>query len=305
MDAKSSLSAARELEEHLNSQLVGKKPAVRLLLSALLSGGHVLIEDRPGVGKTTVARAFAEKSGLPMQRIQGTADLLPTDITGVHVYNMSDGTWELNAGPMLAPVVLFDELNRATPKAQSAALEAMAEGTVTIDGVTLELPNPHLVIATQNPAGGPGTFPLVDAQLDRFAATISLGPLGRSGELSLLEDQDQGRSDGPVVPLESGALLAIRKTVDQVETSEHVLNYLLDIVEMLRSQDGEPWLSSRVPLDMLATAKGHAFLSGRSYLAPDDLGAVAIATIKHRMPAQVTANRIRSSIETVSIPEAA
>jgi len=290
-----------EIEATINSVVIGQPKAVRLLLAAVISGGHVLIEDRPGVGKTTLVKALAGCLALDMQRIQGTSDLLPSDLTGVHVFDPNTTDWTFRPGPLLAPVVMVDELNRATPKAQSALLEAMAEGQVTVGGETIALPAPHIVMATQNPLGELGTYPLVGAQLDRFSLVVSLGRASREAEHTLL---DRGRaSASPIRPLMSGDdLVALRELVHETLAAAQVISFLLDVVDAVRGLDDSIWLSSRVPLDLLATARGLAFIEGRSYVAPDDVRSVARSVVRHRLPPGLDRGLVDAAIDAVAVP---
>lgn len=294
-------NTVREIEAAVNSVVFGQADTVRLLMAAVISGGHVLIEDRPGVGKTTLVKALAGCVGADMQRIQGTSDLLPSDLTGVHVFDPNTTDWTFQPGPLLAPVVMVDELNRATPKAQSALLEAMAEGQVTVGGETIVLPESHIVLATQNPLGELGTYPLVGAQLDRFAVVISLGMASREAEQAML-----GRYREPaslVRPLISGdELVELRSLVHDVIAGAPVVSFLLDLVDAVRNLDEAIWLSSRVPLDMLATAKGLAFVEGKNYVAPDDIRSVARSVVRHRLPPGLDHGLVDVAIDAVAVP---
>jgi MoxR-like ATPase len=267
--------------------VLGKHHQIQLVMAGLLAGGHVLIEDSPGVGKTVLAKSVARSIEASAGRVQGTADLLPTDITGVTTYDQSTGEWRFRPGPLFHHVVLVDEINRATPRAQSALLEAMAEGRATVDGTAHELPRPFFVIATENPLGDVGTFPLVEGQLDRFAVAISLGLPAREAERALLAG-DGGNPEldrlKPVVdPV--GLQQAIEEIDRNVYVSTPVLEYVLDLAGTLRARSGGNGrgVSPRATLVLLRVAKAWAVLAGRSYVAPDDIQAVAGPVLAHRL----------------------
>ncbi|HTN78492.1 MAG TPA: MoxR family ATPase [Acidimicrobiales bacterium] len=268
--------------------LLGKGPQVRLVVAALLARGHVLIEDAPGVGKTLLAKAVARSIGGTVGRVQGTADLLPADITGVTIFDQERRDWDFRPGPLFNHVLLVDEINRATPRAQSALLEAMAEGHVTVDGSQHELPEPFLVLATQNPFGDAGTFPLIAGEYDRFAVSVSLGLPGREVERELL------RGNGGIAALDGlgpvtdpNGLAACQRAVASLHVATAVEDYVLDIAEATRAGstrlNGERGISPRATQALLAVAKGYAATAGRSYVTPDDVQAVANAVLAHRM----------------------
>ncbi|MCS9100599.1 AAA family ATPase [Pseudomonas aeruginosa] len=265
--------------------LLGKDRQVRLALACLLARGHLLIEDLPGMGKTTLSHALARVLGLSFQRIQFTSDLLPGDILGTSVFDKDSGQFVFHPGPIFAELVLADEINRATPKSQSALLEAMEEGQVTIEGATRPLPEPFFVIATQNPASQGGTFSLPEAQLDRFLMRLSLGYPGRAAERSLL----LGEARRDLLPrleplLDHAALAAFQAEVPKVRASDALVDYVLRLVEATRTQPAFALgLSPRGSLALLAAARAWALLAGRDYVIPEDVQAVLPAVAGHRL----------------------
>ncbi|MDE9402625.1 AAA family ATPase [Pseudomonas aeruginosa] len=268
--------------------LLGKDRQVRLALACLLARGHLLIEDLPGMGKTTLSHALARVLGLSFQRIQFTSDLLPGDILGTSVFDKDSGQFVFHPGPIFAELVLADEINRATPKSQSALLEAMEEGQVTIEGATRPLPEPFFVIATQNPASQGGTFSLPESQLDRFLMRLSLGYPGRAAERSLL----LGEARRDLLPrleplLDHAALAAFQAEVPKVRASDALVDYVLRLVEATRTQPAFALgLSPRGSLALLAAARAWALLAGRDYVIPEDVQAVLPAVAGHRLPDQ-------------------
>ncbi|HBO4314005.1 TPA: AAA family ATPase [Pseudomonas aeruginosa] len=265
--------------------LLGKDRQVRLALACLLARGHLLIEDLPGMGKTTLSHALARVLGLSFQRIQFTSDLLPGDILGTSVFDKDSGQFVFHPGPIFAELVLADEINRATPKSQSALLEAMEEGQVTIEGATRPLPEPFFVIATQNPASQGGTFSLPESQLDRFLMRLSLGYPGRAAERSLL----LGEARRDLLPrleplLDHAALAAFQAEVPKVRASDALVDYVLRLVEATRTQSAFALgLSPRGSLALLAAARAWALLAGRDYVIPEDVQAVLPAVAGHRL----------------------
>ncbi|HSC81971.1 MAG TPA: MoxR family ATPase [Pseudomonas sp.] len=271
--------------QSVNQILLGKEPQVRLALTCLLAGGHLLIEDLPGMGKTTLSQALARVLGLSFQRIQFTSDLLPGDILGTSVFDKDSGQFTFHPGPIFAELVLADEINRATPKSQSALLEAMEEGQVTIEGATRPLPQPFFVIATQNPVSSAGTFALPESQLDRFLMRLSLGYPAKAAEKALLLGEARRDLLPKLEPLLGHVeLAAIQALIPQIRASDALVDYVLRLVEATRSEPQFAWgLSPRASLALLAASRAWAFLGNRDYVIPEDVQAVLPAVVGHRL----------------------
>jgi len=271
--------------EAVNEVLLGKQHQVRLALTCLIAGGHLLIEDLPGMGKTTLSHTLAKVMGLRFQRIQFTSDLLPSDILGTSVFDKDSGQFVFHPGPIFAELVLADEINRATPKSQSALLEAMEEGQVTIEGATRPLPQPFFVIATQNPTSQGGTFALPESQLDRFLMRLSLGYPAKAAEKALL----LGESRRELLPrmaavLDHEELAVLQQQAREVRVSDALVDYVLRLVEATRTQPQFAWgLSPRASLALLAAARAWALLLGRDYVIPEDVQAVLPSVVSHRL----------------------
>lgn len=266
--------------------LLGKSQAIKLSLAALLAQGHVLIEDVPGVGKTVLARSLATSVGGDFKRIQFTPDLLPGDVTGVQIYNLETRAFEFRPGPVMTQVLLADEINRATPKTQSALLESMDERRVTVDTMTHSLPDPFIVLATQNPIEFEGTFPLPESQLDRFLVSLRLGYPDRQHELAMLADHEQARAPiDTLTPVSSiGELLELQQRVRSVYVDELVRGYLLNVIEATRNHaDIRLGASPRASIALFRMSQAWALIHGREYVLPDDLKAVAGAVLRHRV----------------------
>lgn len=281
---KDVLSAAQDA---IGEVLLGKSQAIKLALVCILAKGHLLIEDLPGMGKTTLSQALARVLGMSYQRIQFTSDLLPGDILGTSVFDRNTAQFVFHPGPIFAELVLADEINRATPKSQSALLEAMEEGQVTVDGATRPLPDPFFVIATQNPVSQSGTFALPESQLDRFLMRLSLGYPSEAAEKSLLQgDARRVRLDGIDTVLGREQLCALQALVPQVTASEALIDYILRLVNHTRNSDACAWgLSPRASLGLLAAARAWALLEQRNYVIPEDVQAVLPAVVSHRLRA--------------------
>ena len=269
----------------LNRIVVGKEHQIRLCLTCLVARGHLLIEDQPGVGKTTLAHALAQVLGLTYQRIQFTSDLLPADVIGVSVFDRETASFRFHKGPVFSQLILADEVNRANPKAQSALLEAMEEGQVTADGNTYKLPSPFFVIATQNPGHQIGTFPLPESQLDRFLMRIHLGYPAAEVERALLTGRDRRDLLGELEPvLDSAALTDLQRRVASVHVASALLDYLQALIAYSRDAPTfETGLSPRAAIGLLRAAQAWTLLDGRESVLPEDLQAVLPAVASHRL----------------------
>lgn len=298
-----------QLVDQIATIIVGKRPQIEDSVACLLAGGHLLIEDVPGVGKTTLAHALAVSLGLRFSRVQFTADLMPTDLVGVSIYERGKEAFVFHPGPVFAQVLLADEINRAGPKTQSALLEAMEEHQVTVEGETRALPAPFFVIATQNPTDQLGTYPLPESQLDRFLMCITLGYPDRRSERALLAGRDRREIIQGLQPVMRPAeLQAAQQAVLAVHASEPLLDYLQALIDATRSgQWFVEGLSPRAGIALLRAAKAHALLDARDYVAPDDLQAVLSPCIAHRLIPRAGAGRgrreqVRAMLEAVALP---
>ncbi|MDW8300290.1 MAG: MoxR family ATPase [Anaerolineae bacterium] len=278
-------AVAERLIENVSRVIIGKRNEIRLTVIGLLCQGHILIEDVPGVGKTMLAKALARSLGCTFSRIQFTPDMLPSDVTGVSIFNQQTREFEFRAGPIFAQVVLADEINRATPKTQAALLEAMEERQVTVDGVTYQVEQPFIVLATQNPIEYEGTFPLPEAQLDRFLLRLRLGYPTPQEEMAMLDAQQLRHpltTIGQVVSAEE--LLNAQKLVRNVAVGEDVKRYIVEIVTATRHHpDIYLGASPRGALALYKTAQARAAIAGRDHVIPDDVKALAEATLAHRV----------------------
>ena len=299
----------KSLLAQLNTVIVGKADRVRDCVACLLAGGHLLIEDVPGVGKTTLAHALARSFGLRFSRVQFTADLMPSDLTGVSVYERGREAFVFHPGPVFAQVLLADEINRASPRTQSALLEAMEERQVSVEGETRPLPEPFFVIATQNPLEQLGTYALPESQLDRFLMRISLGYPDRAAERALLASGDRRSLVDAMPPLLTPMdLLRLQQTVLTVHVADALLDYVQDLIDATRSGR---WfvqgLSPRAGVALLRAARAQALLAGRNYVAPDDVQAILPQTVAHRLVPVPEAGRgaieqVQAMVEAIGLP---
>ena len=276
---------ATDIVDNVSKVIIGKNEAIKLAVITIMSGGHLLIEDAPGVGKTMLARALARSLECSFKRIQFTPDMLPGDITGTTVYNQKTGDFEFRPGPIVAQIVLADEINRATPKVQSALLECMEEHQISVDGITHHMPAPFHVLATQNPIEYEGTFPLPETQLDRFTLRLSLGFPDTAGELTILENQ---RHHHPIEDLRSVVhsedLVSLQARVKEVFVDRLVSQYIVAIAGATRKHPAlYLGVSPRGSLALYRTAQAHALLAGRDYVLPDDVKALAVPVLAHRL----------------------
>ena len=266
--------------------IVGKRKVLEIIMASVLAGGHVLLEDYPGLGKTLIAKSFATVLGLDFKRLQFTPDLLPGDITGGYVYNRAENRFDLRQGPIFANIILADEINRASPKTQSALLEAMQEGQVTLEGETLRLPDPFLVLATQNPIEYEGTFPLPEAQLDRFMLKLTVGYPDLAEETEILRRRHKRQKEDVALTKVTNAkkIVEMRKVVETVHVDEDLETYIATIVQETRHDRHVAVGSSpRGSLAFLKMARAHAALEGRDYILPDDIKRFSVPVLSHRL----------------------
>lgn len=302
-----------KLKEEIGRVIVGKEEEVGLLLTALLGGGHVLLEDVPGTGKTLLAKSLASSLGLSFQRIQFTPDLLPSDLTGIHFYNQKDGEFHFRPGPLFSQIILADEINRATPRTQSSLLECMEERQISVDGKTLKLERPFMVLATQNPVDNQGTFPLPEAQMDRFMIRTGLGYPSNSEGVEILKRT--GGAEGLAIPYAAAAsaeeVLEAQRLCAEVRISDDLLGYIVALAEATRSHsEVQLGISPRGTQVLLRACRAYAALQGRAYVLPDDIKRLLFPVCEHRLVARKrygtqgdSAGRIlRELLEQIPVP---
>lgn len=315
-DPEQVLDGAKRILDEVSKAVVGKRDALRLTLIGLLADGHILIDDLPGLGKTLMARSFASAMDMDFKRIQFTPDLMPADVTGTSVYNQATSQFEFRAGPVFTNLLLADEINRAPAKTQAALLEAMQERQVTIDGETRKLTAPFLVIATQNPIEFEGTYPLPEAQLDRFLIRLAIGYPNNEDEARILEQRIERREDAVAIRpvIDRAGFLQLQKTLELVHVSRAVMRYMVALTDATRSNAQlQVGVSPRGTLALLKVARGWAALDGREYVLPDDVKAVALAALAHRVSLKPefwiqehgAEQAILESVKTVPTPSAA
>ncbi len=307
-------STAQLIVDNVKRVILGKEGAIELGVIALMCQGHVLIEDAPGVGKTMLARSIARSAGCTFKRIQFTPDLLPTDVTGVSIFNQKTSEFEFREGPIIAQIVLADEINRATPKTQSSTLEAMEERQVTVEGITHYVPNPFMVMATQNPIEYEGTFPLPEAQLDRFFVLIKLGYPTLDEEIAIIEGQQQAH---PIETLQAVTtaeeILDLQKATREIYVDDLIKHYIVNLVEATRHHDDIALgASPRGSISLFRGSQALALIRGRDYALPDDVKALAVPVISHRLIISAVARMrgvnasdvMASIVESVAVPGA-
>ncbi len=300
-----------KIKENMEKVIIGKSQVIDLVLTAFVAGGHVLLEDVPGTGKTVLAKTLAKSMDCEFKRIQFTPDLLPSDITGVNIFRQNTGEFEFQKGPIFANIILADEINRATPRTQAGLLESMEEGQVSIEGTTYALEQPFFVIATENPLETLGTFPLPEAQLDRFLMKLSVGLPNKEEEIQMME---RFMKNSPLEILESVVtkeeIMAVRNKVKDIYVHPLLLGYMADLVKRTREDSQiENGVSPRGTLCLLNAARAYALIQGREYVVPEDIKAVAVGVLAHRIQmrfmtesGQKAINFIRSILEQVSLP---
>lgn len=309
MDLKLFVDFKEKVVDNVSKVIIGKDKEIELILVSFLSGGHVLLEDIPGMGKTMMIKAFSKTLNLPFKRIQFTPDLLPSDITGISFYNQKTENFEFRQGPLFSNIVLTDEINRATPRTQSALLEAMEEKQITGDGETRKLDRPFMVLATQNPVETYGTFPLPEAQLDRFLMRIKLGYPTKEEEKLIIQKNIGNPLDSIGSIIESEELNKLLTDVSKVYIQDDVMDYLIDVVNSTRNKDNiELGVSPRASIALFKSSQAYASINGRDYILPEDIKFIAPYVLNHRIIARGVNNiedslgLIRELVETVKVP---
>lgn len=301
MELKEVGAVAQRINQNISRVLVGKKPEIDLVLTCLFAGGHALLDDVPGTGKTVLAKSLARSLQCDFKRIQFTADLLPSDITGLSVFNQKTGEFDFQPGPAFTNILLADEINRTTPRTQSALLECMEEKQITVDGDTKALGAPFFVIATQNPVESSGTFALPEAQLDRFLIRLTLGYPSTEDSVDILSNYLNGSPNIELEPVATGAEInALQEAIGGIFVSEPIRKYIVDLVEATRKNDDiELGISTRGMLAMLRACQAYAAIQGREYVLPDDVKALAVPVFAHRLILKVKYNSSTKSAELI------
>ena len=302
LDTNSSFQRLDDLRQNVETVFLGKKRIVRLTIACLLSGGHLLLEDVPGVGKTTLALALARSLGVDFRRIQFTSDLLPGDILGVSIFDQKKSTFEFKPGPIFSNVVLADEINRTTPRTQSALLEAMSDAQVSVEDRTWDLPSPFLVIATQNPLEHHGTYPLPESQLDRFLMRLSIGYPGPEIERRIVLNRGGAAPVDSLQPvLDSNEFAALQGCVDAVRVDESIVDYVMNVIDATRTHPGvRVGVSTRGALALTRLCRAWALVNGRDYVIPDDARELLVPVLSHRIAlANTTAGGDREAAESL------
>ena len=290
-----------KLRYAINEYFVGKEEVTDNVLICLLAGGHVLLEDVPGVGKTTLVKTIARATDMSFGRIQFTPDTLPSDVTGVKILNMKTGEFEFKEGAIMKQMILADEINRTSPKTQASLLEAMAEGSVTVDDVTYKLPEPFMVIATQNPSGFVGTYPLPEAQLDRFMMKLSIGYPDTDTQMRLTRNQLEGKTADTVESvLNASDIMRMKEKTGKIKVVDSVLKYASDIIDNTRNEKGFTMgASPRAMIMLIRASQAKAYMEGRDHVTPDDIKAVSVNVLHHRVSLSYEAKARRENIDSL------